>query len=166
MSEVASQTNGLFYETPAPEVDLQNFYLNDLMESFKGATPQIIHHALDAFNPQKTKAKETCWINSTAQWLTVALTWQGEADRNRLTCNLEAPDGTLVEIHSRTKTAPRRLVISMPLPTYHYGRLVDHVGQWRLHVYGSSEGDVSYQVFWIVDDPLTRLEFLPLDECT
>ncbi|MCP4676295.1 MAG: hypothetical protein GY854_12445, partial [Deltaproteobacteria bacterium] len=110
------------------------------------------------YDPNGDTVENSCCINSSAQWLTVALTWQGDPEDNRLVCNLQAPDGTLIDIHGRTKTAPRRRVISMPLPTFNYGKVVDHPGQWRLHIMGTSSNPVPYQVFWIVDDHHTHLE--------
>jgi hypothetical protein len=163
MSEIASETHGLHFETPAPEIDLQNFYLNDLLESFKGATPQLVQHPHGTFGPAEGYAQDRCWINSTARWLTVVLSWQGDPDQNQLLCTLEAPDGTLIEIHSRTKAAPRRRVISMPLPTYHYDRLVNHAGEWRLHIMGRAKESVPYQVFWIVDDWHVHFDVATID---
>jgi hypothetical protein len=158
MSEIAFETDGLHFETPAPEVDLQNFYVNDLLESFTGATPQLVQHSHGTLSPEQAHRQDACWINSTPRWLTVVLSWQGNPDHNRLCCNLEAPDGTLIDIDSRTQVSPRRRVISMPLPTFHRDRLVSQAGQWRLHISGTTDGVVPYQVFWIVDDHHVRFE--------
>jgi hypothetical protein len=163
MSRVAVQTYGLHFHTPAPEVDRQNCYVNDLLESFKGATPQLAQYTLGTYDPEESYAQDNCWINSTARWLTVVLSWQGNPDENRLLCNLEAPDGTVIEIHGRTRTAPRRRIISMPLPSYHYDRLVKHAGKWRLHIMGTTKAAVPYQVFWIVDDRRVQFDIEPVD---
>jgi hypothetical protein len=158
MSRITLFTDGLHFETPAPTVDLQNFYLNDLIESFKGASPQMVQHKLGTYYPEKCHAQDLCWINSSARWLTVALSWQGDPNQNQLVCNLAAPDGTLIDISSRTSVGSRRRVISMPLPTYNNDRLVNHVGRWRLHITGKTKASVPYQVFWLVDDRLVHFE--------
>ncbi|MCP4677456.1 MAG: VWA domain-containing protein, partial [Deltaproteobacteria bacterium] len=95
MSRIASRTSGAYFETPAPEADLQNFYLNVLLELFKGASPQLVQHSSGVYDPNGDTVENSCCINSSAQWLTVALTWQGDPEDNRLVCNLQAPDGTL-----------------------------------------------------------------------
>ncbi|MCP4676553.1 MAG: VWA domain-containing protein, partial [Deltaproteobacteria bacterium] len=95
MSKIASQTDGTYFETPEPEADLQNFYLNVLLELFKGASPQLVQHSSGVYDPNGDTVENSCCINSSAQWLTVALTWQGDPEDNRLVCNLQAPDGTL-----------------------------------------------------------------------
>ncbi len=158
MSRVSADTDGLFFETPAPEEDLQNFYVNALLEAFEGATPQLARHTRGTYLQDEGSLESTCHINTSARWLTVVLSWSGDIERGRLLCNLEAPDGTLIEIHSRTRAAPRRRVISIPLPTFNHDRVVRHEGQWRLHVMGTSDGPVPYQVFWIVDDPNVHFE--------
>ncbi len=158
MDEVAIQTDGTHFETPAPEVDLQNYFISDLLESFKGASPQLLRHQHTSFGPDTGVLKDSCWVNSTASRLTVALTWQGDADENQLACALEAPDGTLLEIERRSRTSPRRRVVTVPLPTYHRGRLVPAVGRWRLHVTGTVKHEVACQIFWIADDHVLKLD--------
>ncbi len=152
MSRIAGETGGLHFETPAPLADLQSFYINALLDAFAGATPQLVQHSQGVFDPQTRPPEELCRLNGTAQWLTLVLSWEGDPDRNRLECCLEAPDGTLIEIASRTRSAPKRCVVSMPLPTFHYNRLVSQVGCWRLHILGVTSAPTAYQVFWIVDD--------------
>lgn len=158
MSSVAWQTDALYFQTPAPAADLQNFFINDLLESFKGATLQLVQHTLGTYDRTAGYAQDSCWINRTARWLTVVLSWQGNPDHNQLVCNLEAPDGTLIELQSRIKAAPRYRVISMPLPPFHHDRLINHVGQWKLHIMGTTRGAVTYQVFWTVDDRHVHFE--------
>ena len=158
MSGIATQTGGLHFETPAPLVDLQSFFVNDLMDSFAGATPQVLRHRQTTFDPKKCGFKDACWINDSARRLTVVLSWEGEPDRSQLVCNLEAPDGTLVDISGRTKVSPRRRVISVPLPPYHRGELLKHDGRWRLHVMGTARKPVPCQVFWIADDHKVHLD--------
>lgn len=152
MSEIAFETDGQHFETPAPEVDLQDFYLNSLMESFKGATPQILKHAYREFNADQGYSLETCQINSTPRWLTVVLSWTGDPHKNQLVCVLEAPGGNLIDLTGRVKASPRRLVMSMPLPTYSHDKLVMQAGTWRLHIMGKTSGTTPYQCFWIVED--------------
>lgn len=153
MSHIATQTDGLHFQTPAPAADLQTFYVNDLLDSFRGATPQIVQHTQGMYDSRETPIlHQSCWINSGARWLTVVISWEGDGDRNRLLCNLEAPDGTLIEIARRTKVAERRLVLSLPLPPYHHDRLVQHAGRWQLHIMGTTQAATPYQVFWLVDD--------------
>ncbi|MCL4441797.1 MAG: VWA domain-containing protein, partial [Firmicutes bacterium] len=151
MSRLALETDGLHFQTPAPATDLQHFYINDLLESFKGATPQLVQYN-QGILARESYSHYTCWINRTACWLTVAVSWQGDIEHNQILCQLEAPDGTLIEIHSRTKSAPRHLTISFPLPTLNYDRIVNHAGRWKLHVMGTARETIPYQVFWIVDD--------------
>lgn len=158
MSRISSRTSGAYYETPAPAADLQNFYLNVLLELFKGASPQLVKSSSGTYSPGGAGVEDTCSINSSASWLTIALTWQGDPEGNRLVCNLEAPDGTLMDIHSRTRTDVRRRVVNLPLPAYNYGRMVDHAGEWKLHIMGTGGSAIPYQVFWIVDDHVSRLE--------
>ncbi len=159
LSEVASQTDATHYETPAPEVDLQNYYISDLLESFIGATPQLLRHQHGTLTPPSAPLMDTCWLSSTARRLTIVLTWQGNPNTDQLTCILEAPDGTMVDIHSRTKVSPRRRIISFPLPAYHRGRLLSHAGRWRLHIMGKGSQPVPYQIFWIADDHRVHLAF-------
>ena len=136
----------------APALDLQSFYIADLLESFKGATPQLLRHQHATFTPGSGPLTDSCWISSTVRRLIIALTWQGDADRNQLTCALETPDGTLLELHERTSASARRRILTIPLPAYHRGRLVDTAGRWRLHVTGSVKQEVPCQIFWIADD--------------
>lgn len=152
MSEIALESEALHFETPAPEVDLQNFYLNSLMEAFKGATPQILKRTYKEFNQEEGYAQETCQINNTARWLTVVLSWTGNPHKDELVGLLEAPGGHLIELTGRVKTSPRRLIFSMPLPTYSYDKLVHHAGTWRLHIMGRTQGATPFQCFWIVED--------------
>jgi hypothetical protein len=161
LSDVALQTEATHFETPAPEIDLQNFYVTDLLESFRGATPQLLKHSHGTAIPDRTTAKDTCWLNSTARRMTIVLTWQGNPDKDQLLCALEAPDGTLLEIHGRTKVSERRRVITLPLPPYHQGRLLGHSGRWKLHIMAKIKHTVPYQVFWIVDDHRIHLNFKP-----
>jgi hypothetical protein len=70
----------------------------------------------------------------------------------------------LIEIEGRTTTAPRRRVISMPLPPFNYDRLVDHAGQWRLDIMGTAETAIPYQVFWLVDDRRVHFEVARADK--
>lgn len=163
MTGVAAETDGCHFETPAPEVDLQNFYLNALIDSLQGATPQLLRHSYGTFDSTRALPPDDCWVNTSCRWLSVVLSWQGDPDHNQLQCNLEAPDGTLVEISGRTRWAPRRLAISLPLPVYHRDRLIDHVGRWRLRVTGATAGAVGYQVFWVADDPRVHFDVVRLD---
>ena len=159
MDQVAVQTDGTQFQTPAPELDLQSFYITDLLESFKGATPQLLRHRHHSFSPKNCPLTDSCWLSSTVKRLTIALTWQGDPDRNQLCCALEAPDGTLLDLHERTMASPRRRIITIPLPVYHRGRLLNPAGKRHLHVTGRVRQEIPCQVFWIADDHRVHLHF-------
>lgn len=163
MSQVAGQTGGLHFETPAPLVDLQSFYVNDLMQSFAGATPQLLRHRHATFTPAKGAFSDTCPVTDSAHRLTVVLSWQGDPDKNQLLCSLEAPGGILLDISGRTRVSARRRVVSVPLPAYHRGRVIEGGGRWRLHVMGTAKKEVPCQIFWIADDHLVHFDVGPID---
>lgn len=159
IERVASETDALHHYTSAPDEDLDIFFTNDLINSLKTGTLEIVK--TDQGNLARTESRRiSVPVNLAAKSLTFVLSWKGELNSNAVAISVALPDGTVA--------APTKVDQGAFFAIYKYdlpyqskdGSKHGHNGNWLITMQGQGQADLlKYQATAIVDEPCFDYEF-------
>ena len=154
IERIADETDGLHHFTSAPDENLDIFYTNDLVNSLKTATLEIVGTSSGTVSPQSAKTVLVP-VNETAISLTLVVSWKGGQEVVGL--SVRAPGGQPVGPTEAREGSFYR-IWKIDLPPRVEGATVSSVGSWRVDLSGSRSA-LKYQLTAIVDEPCFHYRF-------
>lgn len=152
ISRIASETDAVHHFTHDPDADLDIFFTNDLINSLKTGTLEIVETDQGLIEQGSSKYV-TVPVNPVAISLTLVLSWKGEMRVEALTMNVTAPNGVAVSPTSMKK-GDFYSIYYYDLPLSDDGDSLTHWGNWGVRIESDVDtDDVYYQFSAIVDEP-------------
>lgn len=115
--------------------DLETFFVQALGDAVIGDKLEV---ALDRRGDLAQGGAEsvTFLANPEDVAMSILLSWTGQKERDFLSFTLKAPDGTPIDVSSRTRTGRNRSFTTLRLPVRAAGAVVDPAGTWTLELSG------------------------------
>jgi len=159
--DIASETGGEHHFTSTPDEDLEDHFLEDLVNSLRVDPVEkvkTVSGTIADTDPPKTEMFD---INSTVRKATFALSWRGERYEDTMYLELVAPGEITIPISlQRVQTGDFYHIATVDFPLVVHGNPVDHAGRWKLVIrHKLTVTQVSYRLHLIVDDAGVRYHF-------
>lgn len=151
LAAVAEETGGLHQHTCVPQVELESFLANSLVEALKGDTVELVGYETGSLAGD-SRAEHRFPINGSATRAAFLLSWSGGSGED-LVLRVYSPDGQELSIAPyRTGGASfERVALQFPLFLGHAP--LAFAGDWRVVVERRSSGSpVLYRTYLLVDD--------------
>jgi hypothetical protein len=159
IERMASETDALHHYTSLPDEDLDIFFTNDLINSLKTGTLEIVKTVQGELSPKEIRHLSVP-VNLAAKSFTFVLSWKGESNPDAILTTIALPDGTTATA-DKTDQGPFFSIYKFEFPyrtedgVYH-----NHNGNWLITLQGQSQADlIKYQATAIVDEPCFDYEF-------
>jgi hypothetical protein len=159
--DIASETDGELRFTSEPDEDLEDFFLENLVQILRVDPVQKVKTVSGTISQNQSPKDETFSLTSTTRKATFIVTWQEDRRMNALDFELYAPDGTeipkgLLDI----KNGNFYHTIAAEFPLSVHGSQIDPSGTWKLNIISRLQvPSVSYRVHLITDDSDVRYHF-------
>ncbi len=149
LTEIAEETEGTHELTLNPDQDLRQHYIQVLIESLRGHSPQLVGYRRGTLTGERQE--ENFIIGRGGRRVLFKLSWS----KNQKLSFVVRKDG--VDLTSAGKIVERGFyrLFALDLPAQIKGRTIDSEGDWQMVVTGSQNG--SYEAAAIVDS--VRLEY-------
>jgi hypothetical protein len=130
LDDIASETNGLFKLTTAPDDDLRRFYVEELVDVLRTFSPQLVDYRYGTVRGDT--ASETFRTNGSARQVVLKLSWKrGSPLRFSV-----LKDGVDVTRFGRIITGPFYQIYTIDVPGTYQGTPVTAAGAWRMRISG------------------------------
>lgn len=158
ITDIARETRGTHLFTTTPDEDLEDYFLDTLVESLRFDPVEKVKTVKRTIAGIDLPKDEFFMINSTARKATFILSWRGE---DRLTFDLVSPDGTTIpESLQKVQTGSFYRIATVEFPLSVHRNKIDHAGTWKLIVRPlQTVAQVSYRAHLIIDDAEVRYHF-------
>jgi len=158
VERISDQTDGLHHFTSAPDEELDIFYTNDLINSLKTGTLELVKTDKGTLTRGEIKTLSIP-VNKAAKSLTIALSWKNELRKDVLTVTVNAPGGSTV-IPSKVSQGDFFNISNFAFPAKSKEGEIAHWGNWTVEIRSHTEvASVKYQFSAIVDDPCFHFSF-------
>lgn len=152
LERISAQTNALHHFTSAPDMDLEDFFEDHLVDSLKGNTVQVVGAERGRIAPNEVL--EHRFVESgTARRITFAFSWSPKTRRDVPNFTLLAPGGTAVPPGHYEQTDGFFKVVSYRTPIISNGKAIDTRGEWTVRLEGPADDPaLDYRIAMLVDD--------------
>jgi hypothetical protein len=165
LEDIANQSHSTAksHFTTQPDEDLEDFFLEDLVECLKADPVEKVKTTRGVIAQNDQPKQDLFSLNSTVRQATFALSWRGtQRDDEALTFDLKAPNGTTIPTglqQIKTGTFYRIATVRFPLDVH--GTRINPEGTWKLVIrpHNMDLTQVSYRAHLIVDDADVRYHF-------
>jgi hypothetical protein len=150
LAAIAEETGGLHQHTCVPQVELESFLANSLVEALKGDTVELVGYETGTLLTE-ARAEHRFPINGSATRAAFLLSWSGGAGED-LILHVFAPDGRELPT-DLTGASFARTALRFPL--FLGGRDPEaFAGNWRVVVERRKPGNapILYRTYLLVDD--------------
>ena len=148
--QIAADSGGEFESTLAPEQDLREYFVEELIAALRGFSPQLVGYRRGVMAGDQ--ATEDFEINRGAKKVVFKLSWRrGQTLRLRL-----EKDGRDVTALGSVVSGPFYRIFSLDLSAASAGRPIDSGGQWRMIIDG--DPNAAYEAAAIVDEHRLSIE--------
>jgi hypothetical protein len=153
LSSIASETGGRYHFTEDPDEDLEDFFLEDLVEALRLDPVQKVATLTGTLAKNDVGHTRTFEINASVRQLAVGVSWRGDLRPDAVDYLLKTPDGKSVPVNFiEVRNGPFYRIANMTLPLPGH----QHAGTWQLVFQPKLEQDVDYRIHVIADDPGIR----------
>ncbi len=149
LQAIAADTSGDFHATTAPDQMLRQFFVEQLVSSLRGFSPQLVAYRRGISGSEKTT--EDFAIGHTAKQVVFKLSWQRG---QRFDFRIEK-DGVDVTALGKVRQGPFYRILALEMPAKIKGKILKPGGQWRMRIQGKK--GTAYEAAAIVDE--TRLKY-------
>ncbi len=166
LEDIANQSHSSaeYHFTTQPDEDLEDFFLEDLVECLKADPVEKVKTTRGVIVRDGQPKQDLFQLNSTVRQATFALSWRGaQRDDEALTFDLVAPNnGPTIPtglLQIQTGTFYRIATVRFPLDVH--GTRINPEGTWKLVIkpHNMDLAQVSYHAHLIVDDADVRYHF-------
>ncbi|WP_022667070.1 S8 family serine peptidase [Desulfospira joergensenii] len=146
IERIAVETNGAFHFTSTPDAELDLFYTDDLVQSLKANTLEIVK--TDAGNLAGGKTHLIRFpVNETAKNLTLVLSWKGKMQENAVSIHAATP-GKNQAVAAEIRNGKHYTVMR-------FDRALDpgdFTGEWMVQLENTTSRTLGFQQSVIVDE--------------
>jgi hypothetical protein len=159
LSAMSSATDGLHKSTTNADADLRRFYIEQLVDTLRDASPQLVDYRYARTGGEKTDS-QAFGINVGAKKVVLAISWD-RRDAEGLPVTVFKDGKDVTELASERRRSDFYEVLSFD--TSHYRRTTGAAaalssgGRWEVRVQGA--GDIDYEVAALADHSLLDYEF-------
>lgn len=151
LQDIATSTGGVNRQTTAPDADLKQFFVEQLIDNLRDYSPQLVDYRRGTL-PDRT-GTETFTVNATPTQIVFKLSWPRGT---RLDYRV-IKDGVDVTSHCPIISGDFYRIATCDLPLDMNGRTVEAAGDWQMEL--SGERGTRYEAAVIVDEPQLGLHF-------
>jgi hypothetical protein len=152
LDNIATETNGLFKLTTAPDDDLRRFYVEELIDVLRSFSPQLVAYRKGTVAPQESL--ESFKTNASAQRVAFKVSWQRGA---KLDFTVEK-EGVPIRRAGRFINGPFYKIFVIDVPTADAsGTAITAGGDWGLRITGTP--GARYEAAAIVDEHGLKYDF-------
>jgi hypothetical protein len=154
LSSIAAQTGGTNHFTTTPDEDLEDYFLETLVQALRVDPVEQVKKAAGTINRTDASIAENFILNGSTRKATFAISWRGDRRLDAITCDLIAPDGTVIPASLQTvKKGVFYRIVSVSFPLSVGGRVVNPSGTWKVALRQSLQAaSASYKIHLIVDE--------------
>lgn len=147
--------------------EIEGAFLNNLVESLRGFSPQRIGEHADQLAANATSIAKTFTVDAAATQATFILSWSRDAGAVPLDFELRTPSGQSATPLARRIRGARYVLDELFFPLVGTnGRPIDHAGVWTMVIQRASgrdqtakpRGPVAFQAYGIADVP--KIDFI------
>jgi len=149
LEAIALNTMGDFNATNAPNMVLRQFFVEQLISSLRGFSPQLVAYRRGSASGEETT--EVFSIDDTFKKIVFKLSWQRG---QKLDFRIEK-DGVDVTSLGKVSNGPFYRIFALDMPAKVQGQTIDPGGQWHMRIQGKR--GTSYEAAAIVDE--TKLKY-------
>jgi hypothetical protein len=152
LDDIASETNGLFKLTTAPDDDLRRFYVEELIDVLRTFSPQLVSYRYGTLG--EGTAAEDFTTDGAARRVAFQLSWKRDT---QVALRAVEKDGVDVTRAGRIVDGPFYTIWVLDLPAVAGGTPIVPAGDWRVRVAG--EAGASYELGAVVDEAALDYDF-------
>ncbi len=152
LAEIAQATGGSTRITTAPDQDLRQFFVEEVIEALQGNSPQLVDYRRGML--EGTSASEGFRVGRGATRIILKLSWK-RREKEKLGFRVEK-DGVDVSDLGRFVDGPFYRIFAVNLPARRSGQPVASEGEWAMKIAG--RGDAQYEAAAIVEEPDLRFQ--------
>lgn len=151
LQSIANNTGGRSYTTMAPDANLRRFFVEQLVDALRGASPQLIDYRVH--NLTADRVFEVFSVDRSAKKIIFKLSWKrGEPP---LAIEQIEKDGVNLIAHARLTSGDFYRIYAFDLPLAVQNARIGPEGDWRLQIYGIK--GARYEVAALADEK--RLDY-------
>jgi hypothetical protein len=147
LAEIAQATSGSTRITTAPDQDLRQFFVEEVIEALQGNSPQLVDYRRGSL--EGAGAAERFRVGRGATRIILKLSWKRQ-EKEKLGFRVEK-DGVDVSDLGRFVDGPFYRIFAVNLPARRSGQPVGSEGEWAMKI--SGRGAAQYEAAAIVDQP-------------
>jgi hypothetical protein len=144
LDDIATQTNGVFKATTAPDAELRRFYIENLIDVLRTSSPQLVGYRYGTVTGDSTA--EVFTTDAAARRVALKLSWQRG---NSLGFSVRK-DGADVTRLGRTIRGAFYSIWTIDVPTTAFGHPLTAGGDWQLQIHGKP--GITYEAAAIVEE--------------
>ena len=150
LNQIASETNGRFKLTTAPDEDLRRFYVEELIDVLRQFSPQLVGYRYGTLAGRT--GSESFTTNQTAQRVVLKLSWKRGTSMG---FSVEK-DGVDVTKFGRIVEGPFYRIFTIDVPRLS-GPTITAAGNWTMRINGPDR--TAYEAAAIVEEKNLKYEF-------
>ena len=159
LNAISGGTDGLHKSTTNADADLRRFYIEQLVDTLRDASPQLVDYRYARVSKDKTDA-QSFGINVGAKKVVFAISWD-HRDAGRLPVAVFKDGKDITKFSKERRRGNFYDVISFDTSSHQKAAGTDAAlssdGVWEVRVQGS--GEIDYEVAALADDSLLDYEF-------
>ena len=157
IDRVSSETGGEHHFTSIPDAELDIFFTNDLVESLKQNTLQIVKTESGNLAPGSRHVIAVP-VGPSAIELTLAISWKDQTATTPLAVTV-TPPGASIPVMSNVLGQGHR-VIHYDMPINPDGMNAQGAGEWRVELRSATQASLPYQFSALVDESCFKFDMV------
>lgn len=158
INRISSETEALHHFTSAPDEELDIFFTNDLINSLKTGSLEIVKTEKGSLNREGSSSISVP-VNSASTSLTLVISWKGEINSNTLQPTVRTPSGASVTPEKISK-GDFFTILKYKFPLITNKGALSHSGNWNINLRSQAQTDaLLYQFTAIVDERCFHYKF-------
>ncbi|NOZ52030.1 MAG: VWA domain-containing protein [Gammaproteobacteria bacterium] len=150
IESISADTSGEHHFTSIPDAELDIYFANDLVESLKSNTLQVVKTDNGNVSASGNKLIQVP-VDLSAAELTLAISWKNTTTTEPLSVTVTPPNGVSIPVTSNTLGQGHR-VINYDLPIDENGMNSQGAGDWQVTLNNTLQEPVPFQFSAIVDE--------------
>lgn len=150
LNDISTETAGEIHLTDEPDIDLRQFYLEDLVTSLNLATVEMLAHRRGEVNQGQTLS-ESFDLDDGVTRAAFILHWKEDEAENLRQFKIKSPDNTEIVPNQWIDGDFYRMAV-IDYPIYSNGSTINPAGEWKLYSEQPVNKNTPYQVTVLVDE--------------
>jgi hypothetical protein len=152
LSNIAAQTNGLFKLTTAPDEDLRRFFVEQLIDTLRVFSPQLVAYRYGSAGANGSSEDFT--TNASARKVVLKLSWKRGANLDFTVMK----DGVPIVRAGHFITGPFYKIFTIDVPAVDaLGHTITAAGTWRMNITGKAAAP--YEAAAIIEEAKLEYKF-------